>query len=73
MADQVDGIGARSQATNEAGDYRLRRTTEALNDWLGLYLSEEQQRGLATGLLVGVALGAAILTWGVVASVRRWD
>ena len=52
-------------------DYPLRKTASLLNERLGLYLSEEQQRGLATGLLVGVALGAALLTWSVGSAVRR--
>lgn len=60
--------GAPADAT---GDYPLRKTAALLNDRLGLYLSEEQQRGLATGLLVGVALGAALLTWSVGSAVRR--
>lgn len=52
-------------------DYPLRRTAEVLNDRLGLYLSEEQQRGLAIGLLVGVTLGAALVSWSVGNALRR--
>ncbi|MEX2569985.1 MAG: hypothetical protein WD737_01670 [Gemmatimonadota bacterium] len=52
-------------------DYPLKDTAAALNDRLGLYLSTEQQRGLATGLLVGAALGAALLAWNLTAALRR--
>lgn len=53
------------------GDYPLQHTASVLNDRLGLYLSPEQQRGLATGLLVGVALGAALVSWTIGNAVRR--
>lgn len=42
-----------------------------LNDRLGLYLSEDQQRGLATGLLIGTAIGAAIFAWNIAGALRR--
>jgi hypothetical protein len=58
-------------ARGAKADYRLQETAEALNDRLGLYLSEEQQRGLAAGLLVGAAVGAAIVAWGIAETVRR--
>ncbi|HUE97529.1 MAG TPA: hypothetical protein VMN39_12785 [Longimicrobiaceae bacterium] len=54
-------------------EYPLRKTAALLNDRLGLYLSEEQQRGLATGLLVGVALGGALVAWSIASAVRRSD
>jgi hypothetical protein len=44
---------------------------EVLNDRLGLYLSDDQRRGLAKGLLVGTALGAAVLAWNLTAMLRR--
>jgi hypothetical protein len=46
-------------------------TARALNDRLGLYLSEGQQRGLAAGLLVGTVLASALLAWGIADAVRR--
>lgn len=46
-------------------------TARALNDRLGLFLSEGQQRGLAAGLLVGSVLASALLVWGVADAVRR--
>ncbi len=64
----VEFGGGNSQS--EAADYPLMRTASLLNDRLGLYLSDEQQRGLATGLLIGTALGAAVLAWNVSAMVR---
>lgn len=66
MADSVTSSEPRS-------DYPLRKTAAALNDRLGLYLSEEQQKGLATGLLVGVALSAAVVAWSIGTAVRRGD
>jgi hypothetical protein len=70
MADQDAGKSGPKEE-RRGREYRLQETAETLNDRLGLYLSPEQQRGLATGLLVGAAFGAAILAWGVVGSVRR--
>lgn len=67
----IDNTVASSGETYGADDYPLRDTAAALNDKLGLYLSEEQQRGLAVGLLVGVALGAALLSWSLGSAIRR--
>lgn len=53
------------------GGYPLEQTAALLNDRLGLYLSAEQQRGLAIALLAGVALGAALVTWALGSAVRR--
>ena len=58
-------------APTSGGDYPLKQTAAVLNDRLGLYLSAEQQRGLATGLLVGVALGAALVSWTIGSAIRR--
>lgn len=52
------------------GHYPLRRTAALLNTRLGLYLSDDQQRGLATGLLFGAAAGGAIVAWSIVTSLR---
>jgi hypothetical protein len=68
VAPDVDLGGAHPEG--EAADYPLKRTAALLNDRLGLYLSEEQQRGFATGLLIGTALGAAVLAWNVSSMVR---
>lgn len=54
-----------------ANDYPLKYTASLLNDRLGLYLSEDQQRGFATGLLIGTALGAALLAWNLTATILR--
>ncbi len=54
-----------------ANDYPLKRTASVLNDRLGLYLSEDQQRGFATGLLIGTALGAALLAWNLTTTILR--
>lgn len=66
MANDAGGT-AGDTATRE---YPLQQTAAVLNERLGLYLSLEQQRGLATGLLVGVALGAAVIAWSVVGALR---
>ena len=66
-ADQMGG----GESPSAPGDYPLKNTAALLNDRLGLYLSNEQQRGLATGLMVGVALGAAVLAWSVGSSLRK--
>jgi hypothetical protein len=55
----------------ESPNYPLKETATLLNDRLGLYLSEEQQRGFASGLLIGTALGAAVLAWNLTSMVRR--
>lgn len=60
-----DGYGA-----GAGSSYPLEHTAGMLNDRLGLYLSPEQQRGLATGLLVGAVLGGAILAVGVASALR---
>jgi hypothetical protein len=52
-------------------EYPLQQTAERLNRQLGLYLSEGQQRGLATGLLVGSALAGAIVAWSLTEGIRR--
>ena len=52
-------------------NYPLKETTSYLNERLGLYLSEEQQRGFATGLLIGTALGAGLLVWNLLTVLRR--
>jgi hypothetical protein len=46
-------------------EFPLQHTASVINQRLGLYLSAEQQKGLATGLLIGAALGGAILAWSV--------
>ena len=51
--------------------YPLEATAAYLNEKLGLYLSKEQQRGFATGLLIGTALGAALLAWNLMSAIRR--
>lgn len=66
-ADQLGG----QLSQMATGDYPLKNTAALLNDRLGLYLSTEQQRGLATGLMVGVALGAAVLAWSMGSSLRK--
>lgn len=52
-------------------DYPLRKTAEMLNERLGLYLSADQQKGLAVGLMVGITLGAALVSWSVGSAIRR--
>lgn len=54
-----------------ADSYPLKATANLINDRLGLYLSEDQQRGLATGLLIGVAVGAAVISWNVGNALRQ--
>jgi hypothetical protein len=58
-------------AASEEENYPLKETAAILNERLGLYLSAEQQRGFATGLLIGTAFGAAVLAWNVAATLRR--
>ena len=60
-----------SDVTAGADSYPLKETAALLNDRLGLFLSEDQQRGLATGLLLGVAAGAALIAWNVGSAVRQ--
>ena len=52
------------------GNYPLRETAAKLNDRLGLFLSEEQQRGLAATLLIGAAIGGALLAWNIGQAIR---
>ena len=55
-----------------AGDeFPLHRTVAAVNEKLGLYLSDTQQKGLAVGILVGVSIGAALVSWSLGNAVRR--
>ena len=63
--------GRDDSTSGETNEYPLKHTAALLNDRLGLYLSEDQQRGFATGLLIGTALGAAVLAWNLTATVRR--
>lgn len=67
----TDGQEAGMAQGRTTHSYPLRDTAAILNDRLGLYLSEEQQRGLATGLLIGVALSGALIAWNVGSSIRR--
>lgn len=48
-------------AQSERRSFPLQHTASVLNQRLGLYLSAEQQKGLATGLLIGSALAGALL------------
>lgn len=70
---QVGGshTGATSGAVGGMDHYPLKRTAAMLNEQLGLYLSEEQQRGLAIGLMAGAVLGSAIITASLVAWIRE--
>jgi hypothetical protein len=63
----------RPEATTagEEENYPLKETAAILNERLGLYLSAEQRRGFATGLLIGTAFGAAVLAWNLTATLRR--
>lgn len=55
-----------------SGDsYPLKSTAALINDRFGLFLSQEQQRGLATGLFIGIAVGAAVVAWSVGSAIRR--
>jgi hypothetical protein len=51
--------------------YPMKSTAALLNERLGLYLSDEQQRGLAAGLLIGAALAGTVLGWNLTAMIRR--
>ena len=66
-----DSDSRHAKGPAEGSSYPLRATTSFLNERLGLYLSAEQQRGFATGLLIGTALGAALLTWNLFGLIRR--
>jgi hypothetical protein len=66
--------GKEKRAAGTTGDgYPLKATTAMLNDRLGLYLSESQQRGFAAGLLIGTAVAGALLAWSLSAMLRRDD
>lgn len=60
-----------SSLHGDAPPYALKETVSILNDRLGLYLSEDQRRGLAKGLLIGTAFGAGILAWNLTSMLRR--
>ena len=51
--------------------YPLRETADFLDERLGLYLSEEQKKGFATGLLVGAAIAGALVAWSLGTAVRK--
>lgn len=51
--------------------YALASTAEFLDSTLGLYLSAEQKRGLATGLLIGSAVAGALVAWTIGEMVKR--
>jgi hypothetical protein len=69
MAEPTSGARGPGFAPGQSG-YPLQQTAALLNDRLRLYLSPQQQRGLATGLLIGAALGAALLAWSLVGLAR---
>jgi hypothetical protein len=69
-------VGPETDALNASDalpspEYPLKSTAAMLNDRLGLYLSDEQQRGFAAGLLIGTAIGAAVLSWSITGMVLR--
>jgi hypothetical protein len=66
-----DNEGRDAPNSGAEDNYPLKKTTSAINERLGLYLSTEQQRGFATGLLIGTAIGAALLVWNLVRLARR--
>ncbi len=51
--------------------YPLKETAEFLDRKLGLYLSAEQKRGFATGLLVGTAFAGALLAWSIGGMIKK--
>ncbi len=51
--------------------YPLKDTAEFLDRKLALYLSPEQKRGFATGLLIGTAVAGALLAWSIGGMVRK--
>ena len=59
------------ESSGKGRDFPLSGTAALLNDRLGLYLSQAQQKGLATGLLVGAALSGALIGWNLTTAVRR--
>jgi hypothetical protein len=60
---QKESTSSMKAAGGATRAFPLQHTASVLNERLGLYLSAEQQKGLATGLLIGTALGGAILAW----------
>jgi len=67
----AQGLGTEGSPVRGNSEYALQHTAAMLNQQLGLYLSEGQQRGLATGLLVGSALAGAIVAWSVLTGALR--
>jgi hypothetical protein len=65
------GTGAARYPANGPPAYPLKETVSILNDRLGLYLSEDQRRGMAKGLLIGTSIGAAVLAWNLTTMLRR--
>lgn len=63
-------VNAPDPGVTDGNTYPMRSTAALLNERLGLYLSDEQQRGLATGLLVGAALGGAVVAWNVTSMLK---
>ena len=61
----------RPDSTTDAEGYPLKNTAAYLNDTLGLYLSDEQKRGFAAGLLIGTAVAGALVAWSLGSVVRR--
>lgn len=55
----------------EEDRYPLKETAEYLDRKLGLYLSADQKRGFATGLLVGTAFAGALLAWSIGGMVKK--
>ena len=66
-----DSEHRRAQEPVTESQYPLKATASFVNEKLGLYLSEEQQRGFAMGLLLGTALGAGLLAWNLMGLIRR--
>ena len=62
---------SKAAITAGAKDYPLVGAASFINRRLRLYLSAEQERGLAAGLLIGAAIGGAVLAWTVGSIVRR--
>lgn len=60
-----------TDTTAQAEGYPLKNSAAYLNDTLGLYLSEEQKRGFAAGLLIGTAVAGALVAWSLSGALRR--
>lgn len=60
-----------TDTTTPAEGYPLKNTAAYLNDTLGLYLSEEQKRGFAAGLLIGTAVAGALVAWSLGGVLRK--